>query len=109
VREGLEKTMSNVSSVADSPQSPVNQPSYSIWQKRSAALYFNVGISCAIISLFVIPEIFGSAAIVLGAYAWRMERDEKRNRGLLVIILGIVAMLVGIYYTSYFGLYNIIP
>jgi membrane-bound ClpP family serine protease len=57
----------------------------------------------------VLPEIFGSAAIILGAYAWRMERDENRNRGLLLIILGIVAMLVGIYYTSYFGLYNILP
>lgn len=101
--------MSDVSSVAESPQSPANQPSYSIRQKSSAALYFNVGILCAIISLLALPEIFGSAAIILGAYAWRMERDENRNRGLLLIIFGIVAMLVGIYYTSYFGLYNILP
>jgi uncharacterized membrane protein HdeD (DUF308 family) len=101
--------MSNVSSVPESPQPPANPPSYSILQKRSAALYFNIGILCAIISLVVLPEIFGSAAIILGAYAWRMERDENRNRGLLLVILGIVAMLVGIYYTSYFGLYNILP
>jgi membrane-bound ClpP family serine protease len=101
--------MSNVSSVPESPQPPTNPPSYSIPQKRSAALYFNIGILCAIISVVVLPEIFGSAAIILGAYAWRMERDENRNRGLLLIILGIVAMLVGIYYTSYFGLYNILP
>jgi hypothetical membrane protein len=57
----------------------------------------------------VLPEIFGSAAIILGAYAWRIECAENRNRGLLLIIFGIVAMLVGIYYTSYFGLYNILP
>ena len=101
--------MSNVSSVTESPQSPVNQPSYSIRQKPGAALYFNVGILCAIISLLALPEIFGSAAIILGAYAWRMERDEKRNRGLLLVILGIVAMLVGIYYTSFFGLYDFLP
>ena len=101
--------MPNVNSVSGSPQPPANPPTDSIAQKRSAALYFNIGILCAIISLFVLPEIFGSAAIILGAYAWRMERDENRNRGLLLIILGIVAMLVGIYYTSYLGLYDILP
>jgi membrane-bound ClpP family serine protease len=101
--------MSNVSSVPESPQSPVNPSSYSLPQKRSATLYFNIGIFSAIVSLFVVPEIFGSAAIILGAYAWRNECAENRNRGLLLIIFGIVAMLVGIYYTSYFGLYNILP
>jgi len=101
--------MSNVSSVPESPRSPVNPSSYSLPQKRSATLYFNIGIFSAIVSLFVVPEIFGSAAIILGAYAWRIECAENRNRGLLLIIFGIVAMLVGIYYTSYFGLYNILP
>src|ERR1039457_6563962 len=101
--------MSNLCSVTESSQPPANPQLYSIPQKRSTALYFNIGILCAIISLIVLPEIFGSAAIILGAYAWRMERDENRNRGLLLIILGIVVMLVGIYYTSYFGLYNILP
>ena len=101
--------MSNMSSVPEPSQPPENPPSNSMPQRRNAALYFNIGILCAIISAIVLPEIFGSAAIILGAYAWRMERDENRNRGLLLIILGIVAMLVGIYYTSYFGLYNILP
>jgi membrane-bound ClpP family serine protease len=101
--------MSHASSTPESPQPPASTPSYSMLQKRSAALYFNVGLLCAIISLVVLPEIFGSAAIILGAYAWRMERDENRNRGLLLIILGIVAMLVGIYYTAYFGLFTILP
>ena len=88
--------MSNVSSVPESTQS-VNPSSYSLPQKRSAAFYFYIGLLCAFISLLVVPEIFGSAAIILGAYTWRMERD------------GIVAMLVGIYYTAYFGIYNILP
>jgi membrane-bound ClpP family serine protease len=57
----------------------------------------------------VLPEIFGSAPIILSVYAWRLESAENRNRGLFLIIFGIVVMLVGIYYTSYFGLYNILP
>jgi membrane-bound ClpP family serine protease len=100
--------MSNVSSVPESTQS-VNPSSYSLPQKRSAAFYFYIGLLCAFISLLVVPEIFGSAAIILGAYTWRMERDGNRNRGLVLIIIGIVAMLVGIYYTAYFGIYNILP
>ncbi len=101
--------MSQDSSFPESPQSPINQSSYSLRQKRNTSLYFNLGILCAFISLLVVPEIFGSAAIILGAYTWRMERDENRNRGLVLIIVGIVAMLVGIYYTSYFALYDILP
>ena len=101
--------MSDVNSVPESPQPPTNPQSYATLQKRGPALYFNLGVLCAVIGLFVLPEIFGSAAIILGAYAWRLERDENRNLGLILIILGIVAMLVGIYYTSYFGLYDILP
>jgi membrane-bound ClpP family serine protease len=55
------------------------------------------------------PEIFGSVAILLGAYAWRMEGPNSRNLGLVVIIAGIICMLVGIYLTSYYGLYDFIP
>ena len=101
--------MTNVSSATEPPQTPANQPSILTQQKRTATLYFSIGTLCAIISLLVIPEIFGSAAIILGAYAWRMERDEKRSRGLILIIFGIVAMLVGLYYTSYFALYDLLP
>jgi len=57
----------------------------------------------------VIPELFGSVAIVLGAYTWRLESGENKNRGLVLIIFGIVTMLIGIYYTSLFGIYNILP
>jgi membrane-bound ClpP family serine protease len=59
--------------------------------------------------LFAVPEIFGSAAIILGAYVWRLEYGENRNRGLLLIILALIAMLVGLYYTSFFALYDILP
>jgi len=101
--------MSVASSVPESTQQPASSSSYSMPPKRSAGLYFSIGLLCAIVTLFVLPEVFGSAAIILGAYAWRMERDENRSRGLFLVIVGIVAMLVGIYYTSYFGLYNILP
>jgi len=97
------------SSSSEAPSSPT--PTYSSYQpaKANAGRYANFGILCAIIAIFVFPEIFGAASIILGAYAWRLDCAENRNRGLWVIIVGIVAMLVGIYYTSLFGLYNILP
>ena len=72
-------------------------------------MLINLGFLSAIISLIIIPEIFGSAAIILGAYAWRSGGPNSNNVGLAIIIAGIVCMLVGIYYTSYFGLYDILP
>jgi hypothetical protein len=78
-------------------------------QKRRGSLFFGLGLICAFISLLVIPEIFGSVAIILGAYVWKLESGENRSRGLLVVVIGIVAMLMGIYYTSIFGIYNILP
>ena len=90
------------------PDSQSNTSSY-LPQKRSSSLYFNIGVLSGILSLFVIPEIFGAVAIILGAYTWRLEAGENRNRGLVLVIFGIVAMLVGIYYTAFFGLFNILP
>jgi membrane-bound ClpP family serine protease len=90
------------------PESSSNASPY-MPQKRSSSLYFNIGALSGIISLFVLPEIFGSVAIILGAYTWRLEGSENRNRGLALIIFGIVAMLVGIYYTAFFGLFTILP
>jgi membrane-bound ClpP family serine protease len=78
-------------------------------QKRNVSLFFNVGVFCAFISLFLVPEIFGSAAIILGAYIWKLESTENRNRGLFLIVFGIIAMFVGLYYTSYFTIYEILP
>jgi hypothetical protein len=68
-----------------------------------------VGGLCAVISLFVLPEVFGAIAAVLGAYVWRLDCGESNNRGVWVVVLGVVFMLVGIYYTSLFGLYSILP
>lgn len=60
--------------------------------------YFMYGIISAVVSLFFLSEIFGSVAIILGAHTWK---KEEGNRGLTLIILGIICMLVGIYFTAY--------
>jgi membrane-bound ClpP family serine protease len=78
-------------------------------QKRRVSLYFGLGLICAFVSLFIVPEIFGSAAIILGAYTWKLDSSENKSRGLVLIIFGIITMLVGIYYTSILGIYNILP
>lgn len=64
---------------------------------RSAVI---LGITVAIIGLFFFPEIFDSITILLGAYAWR---SEPGNRGLAVVIIGIVFMIVGIYITAFYS------
>jgi len=61
--------------------------------------YFILGIGSAAIGLFFLPELLDSLAIVAGAYLWRREAGE-RNRGLGIVILGILCMLVGLYFTS---------
>jgi hypothetical protein len=72
--------------------------------RRGYAALVSFGLLCAFLSLIIVPEIFGSTAIILGAYVWRMERDESRNRGFIVLILGIIFMITGIYFTSNFTL-----
>lgn len=69
--------------------------------------YFILGIASAAFSLFVLPELLGSLAIIMGAYVWRREAGE-RNRGLGVVILGILCMLVGLYFTSVVSLGSIL-
>jgi len=97
--------MINLNSV---PETQTNTSPY-FSKKRSSSLYYNLGVICAIASLIILPEILGSVAIILGAYTWRLEVGENRNRGLLLIIFGIITMLVGIYYTAFYGLFNILP
>jgi len=65
--------------------------------------YFILGIGSAAIGLFFLPELLDSLAIVVGAYLWRREAGE-RNRGLGIVILGILCMLVGLYFTSVISL-----
>jgi len=50
--------------------------------------------------LFILPEIFGTAAIILGAYTWKKRQG---NLGLIILILGIIFMIVGIEVTALIG------
>jgi hypothetical protein len=70
--------------------------------------YANWGSICAIASLFIFPEIFGSMTIILGGYAWKLEPSNS-NHGRNIMILGIICMLMGLYFTSFFALYDLIP
>jgi len=56
--------------------------------------------------LFVMPEMLGTLAIMLGAYTWKRERG---NRGLYVLLIGIACMLMGLYFTTYFISESLIP
>jgi hypothetical protein len=47
-----------------------------------------------------LPEIFGAAAIILGAYTWK---NRQGNLGPIVLILGILFMIVGIEVTALVG------
>lgn len=84
------------------PQSTPSFPS----TRGNAGIFATLGIVSAVLSLIVVPEIFGTAAIILGAYTWRKEQG---NRGLYILILGIICMIVGIYFTSLFALIDLIP
>ncbi len=84
------------SSSSQSTPSP-SSPSYPPARDRTRT-YAIVGFISAIVSLFILPEIFGSVAIVLGAYAWRRERG---NLGIILVIVGILCMIVGIEATTF--------
>jgi membrane-bound ClpP family serine protease len=77
--------------------------------RNMARTFAILGFISAVLSLLIVPEIFGSVAIVLGAYTWRRERDDSRNLGLIVLIFGIICMLVGLYFTSFFELGDLLP
>jgi hypothetical protein len=101
----VEKQLSEDTPYRAQSPSPPSTPPYSP-TRDVARMYVNLGILCAIISLFILPEVFGAAAIILGAYTWRRE---KGNRGIIVVILGIICMLVGLYFTAYFILGDLFP
>jgi hypothetical protein len=89
------------------PSAPTYQPPLMSPPLRTAPRSYAIfGYVSAVLSLFFIPEIFGPAAILLGAYLWRMERG---SRGLNIVILGIVCMLIGIYFTALFALIDLVP
>jgi hypothetical protein len=68
--------------------------------------YFSLGLMCAILSLILLPEIFGSASVIFGATAWKEQPD--RNTGRNILILGIICTWVGFYLTAYPVLYDLI-
>lgn len=90
-------------------QSTQSEPSRSSMSyppaKGSTRTYALLGFVSAILSLLIVPEIFGPVAIILGAYAWKKEQG---NLGIIIVILGIMFMIVGIYFTSYFALIDLL-
>jgi hypothetical protein len=96
----------NASLVTSSPQStsiPSPQPTRPTWSqpyqsaKDTMTRYAIIGFISAVVGLFILPEIFGSAAILLGAYTWKKRQG---NLGLAVLIFAIIFMIVGIEVTA---------
>ena len=90
-----------------SPQStpsPSSQSTPPTWSQSyptardTTTRYVILGFITAVLSLFILPEIFGSAAILLGAYTWKKRQG---NLGLTVLIFAIVFMIVGIEATAF--------
>ena len=65
-----------------------------------------LGIISAVLGFLFFPEIFGSVAIIIGAYIWKKEPES--SSGLIVLIVGLLLMLVSIeidgptFYIGYF-------
>ena len=72
-------------------------PSYPPARNRTRT-HAIVGFISAVVGLFILPEIFGSVAIVLGAYTWRREQGKL---GFILVIVGILCMIVGIEATAF--------
>jgi membrane protein DedA with SNARE-associated domain len=70
----------------------------------SSRMHLIVGFVTGIVGMLLLPEIFSSVAILLGAYAWK--QDPERSTGLVILLFGIVSMLVGIYVTAYPRIYD---
>jgi hypothetical protein len=98
-----EHLWSKVSLSSDSP-STTQSPSYPT-MPRAAGTHIGIAALCAVVGLFIFPEIFDSIAIILGAYAWKRQQG---NSGLYVVILGIACMLIGLYLTA-FAIIDLFP
>jgi hypothetical protein len=91
-----EHLSSRVSLSSESPSTTPPSPYPMI--PRTTGTHIGIAIISAIVGLFIFPEIFDSAAIILGAYAWKRQEG---NMGLYVVILGIACMLIGLYLTAF--------
>jgi hypothetical protein len=103
VRVWKRNFMNRITSTESTPGS--TPATYPPERARTGTLEYS--IIASILSLIVTPEIFGTAAIILGAYTWRKERDS--NRGLYALIFGIACLYVGLVFTSFFALVDLIP
>jgi hypothetical protein len=101
LREHLSKDNAYSNESTLPPSTPTYPPA-----RGMTGTHATLGIICAIIGLFVFPEIFCSAAIILGAITWKRESG---NRGLYIVIFGIICMLVGLYLTAYIILQDLFP
>ncbi len=54
---------------------------------------------CGIVSIFILPFIFGIASVILGIIGISRQ-EEKKTYAVLGIILGIVGVLWAFYYTG---------
>jgi len=76
---------------------PSSSPSPRTYQAASPRSYAALGIVSAFLSLFIVPEIFGPVAVILGAMIWKREEG---NKGLYIIIAGLVCLVIGIEITA---------
>lgn len=67
--------------------SPTSHPSGA----NRTGTYAILGLISAVIGLFFLPEIFGSVAIVVGAYVWRRKQG---NLGLIILVIGIIGIVI---------------
>jgi hypothetical protein len=92
----------NFGSQSSPPQSGTSFPPAG----GGAGIRATLAIVSAVLSLIIVPEIFGPIAIILGADTWKKEQG---NRGLYLVIIGIICMLIGLYFTSIFELGDLLP
>ena len=92
------------SRIGESSQSPLKSSSFP--STASGGTHIGLAVVCAVVGLFIFPEIFDSVAIVLGAYAYKKQQG---NAGLYVVVAGILCMLIGLYFTAQITLGNLLP
>jgi ketosteroid isomerase-like protein len=93
-----ERTQQQLTASSSSQSTSSPSPSTHPPARDRTRTYAILGFISAVASLFILPEILGSVAIVLGAYTWRRERG---NLGIILVIAGILCMIVGIEATAF--------
>jgi hypothetical protein len=67
--------------------------------QRPSRSYGWLGILCGFLSLTFLSEIFGSLSIILGAM--QIKKEPESSFGIIVVIVGVLTLLIGIYFTAY--------